>query len=270
MANPSIEDVPDRDFVTALARGLDVITAFDAESPEMTLSQVAQKTGLSAATVRRSLITLERLGYVRRREKRFLLAPKVLTLGASYLESMNLKEVAQHHLVELVERFHDAASLTVLDGFEVVYIAHVPSDQRVRHDRSVGSRLPAHATSTGIVLLAHCPAEEREALLANTPLPGYTSRTPTTAEELRRRFAAALKDDYAVAADTIEYGAIAVAVPIRDGQGRVIAALNCATITSRTNEAALVETRLGPLREAARKIAGTLGRYPALAHSIGF
>lgn len=269
MDNPSTEDAPGRDFVTALARGLDVITAFDAESPEMTLSQIAQKTALNAATVRRSLITLEQLGYVRRRDRRFLLAPKVLTLGASYLESMNLKEVAQHHLVELVEQFHDAASLTVLDRFEVVYIAHVPSDQRVRHDRSVGSRLPAHATSTGIVLLANCPAAEREKLLAATPLPGYTSRTPTTANELRNRFASALKNDYAVASDTIEYGAIAVAVPIRDSQGRVVAALNCASITSRVDETALVETRLGPLRDAARKIAGMLDRYPALAHSVG-
>jgi DNA-binding IclR family transcriptional regulator len=150
-----------RDFVTALARGLEVIQAFGADAPEMTLSEIARRTSMSAATVRRSLITLAQLGYVRRHERRFLLGPKVLTLGASYLESMNLKELAQHHLVELVERFHDAASLTVLDNFEVVYIAHVPSDQRVRHGRSVGSRLPAHATSTGIVLLAHASDEHR-------------------------------------------------------------------------------------------------------------
>jgi len=154
-----------RDFVTALARGLAVIQAFGADSPEMTLSEIARRTSMSAATARRSLITLEQLGYVRRHERRFLLGPKVLTLGASYLESMNLKELAQPHLVELVERFHDAASLTVLDNFEVVYIAHVPSDQRVRHGRWVGSRLPAHATSTGIVLLAHASDEHRRQLL---------------------------------------------------------------------------------------------------------
>src|ERR1019366_8525285 len=154
-----------RDFVTALARGLEVIQAFGADAPEMTLSEIARRTSMSAATVRRSLITLGQLGYVRRHERRFLLGPKVLTLGASYLESMNLKELAQHHLVELVERFHDAASLTVLDNFEVVYIAHVPSDQRVRHGRSVGSRLPAHATSTGIVLLAHASDEHQRQLL---------------------------------------------------------------------------------------------------------
>jgi IclR family pca regulon transcriptional regulator len=261
-------DGPGRDFVTALARGLQVIGAFSAEAPEMTLSEMAQRTGLSAATVRRSLITLEQLGYVRRRERRFVLGAKVLTLGASYLESMSLKEVAQPHLVALVERFHDAASLTVLEGADVVYVAHVPSDQRVRHGRSVGSRLPAHATSTGLVLLAHAPAERRAELLRNRSLPAYTSLTPVTARDLRQRLAQVLEDDHAVACDTIEYGAIALAVPVRDGQGRVVAALNCATTTQRVNERSLVQTRLAPLREAAARIGQMLERYPALAHSV--
>ena len=256
-----------RDFVTALARGLEVIQAFGADAPEMTLSEIARRTALSAATVRRSLITLEQLGYVRRHERRFLLGPKVLTLGASYLESMNLKELAQHHLVELVERFHDAASLTVLDNFEVVYIAHVPSDQRVRHGRSVGSRLPAHATSTGIVLLAHASDEHRRQLLRTAPFPSYTDRTPVLARDLRARLARAMSDDFAVACDTIEYGAIALAVPVRDGQGRVVAALNCASTTRIGDEKKIVTTRLAPLREAARKIGAMLLRYPALARS---
>ena len=268
MSTKSTQESPDRDFVTALARGLDVIQAFGAEAPELTLSEVAQRTGLNVATVRRSLITLEHLGFVKRRERRFLLGPKVLTLGASYLESMNLKEVAQHHLVELVERFHDAASLTVLDRLEVVYIAHVPSDQRVRHGRSVGSRLPAHATSTGLVLLAYGPVAVRQQLLATAPLPAYTSRTPTKPTDLARRFEHVLKDGYMVAEDTIEYGAIALAVPVRDGKGRVVAALNCATTTSLVNETSLIATRLEPLLEAARRIGSMLDRYPALAHSV--
>ncbi len=269
MEDASTGEAPDRDFVTALARGLEVINCFRSDSPELTLSEVAQRTGLNVATVRRSLFTLQQLGYVKRRERRFLLGPKVLTLGASYLESMNLKEVAQHFLVELVDRFHDAASLTVLDRLEVVYIAHVPSDQRVRLGRSVGSRLPAHATSTGIVLLANGPGSQREELLTATPLPTYTSRTPTTREQLEDYFSRALSDDYVVAADTIEYGAIAIAVPVRDRQGRVIAALNCATTTSQVDEAELISTRIDPLREAAKKIGSMLERYPALAHSVG-
>ena len=259
---------PDRDFVTALARGLDVIHAFGAHTPELTLSEVAQRTGLSAATVRRSLMTFEALGYVRRIERRFVLTPKVLSLGASYLESMNLKDVAQPHLLALVERFNDAASLTVLDGFEVVYIAHVPSEQQVRHGRTVGSRLPAHATATGTVLLAHAPAALRASLLAKAPLPTYTTRTPGTSAELRERFAHALKNGYAVARDTIEYDAIAIAVPVCDAHGTVVAALNCATSTRLCDERKLVKTRLAPLREAAMRIGAMLQRYPALAHAV--
>jgi IclR family pca regulon transcriptional regulator len=158
--------------------------------------------------------------------------------------------------------------LTVLDQFEVVYVSHVPSDQRVRHGRSVGSRLPAHATSTGIVLMAHASAKHREKLLALNDLPAYTSRTPVLASELQERFAQALRDDYAVACDTIEYGAIALAVPVRDARGRVVAALNCASSTDVVDGQVIVATRLGPLRETARKIGAMLERYPALAHSV--
>lgn len=257
-----------RDFVTALARGLDVLNAFGREAPQMTLSEIAQSTGLSAATVRRSLITFEQLGYVRRQGRHFLLAPKVLTLGANYFASMNLKEVAQHDLAVLVEKLHDAASLTVLDGFEVVYVAHVPSDQRVRHGRNVGTRLPAHATSTGLVLLAHASAEHRARLLATRNLPAYTSRTPVKAAELKALFAGILRDDYVVARDTIEYGSIALAVPVRDAQGRVVCALNCAARTGAVDEAQMVRTRLAPLRETARRIGAMLDRYPALAQSV--
>jgi IclR family transcriptional regulator, pca regulon regulatory protein len=265
----STETTPeDRDFVTALARGLDVLNAFGHDTPEMTLSEIAQRTGLSAATVRRSLITFEQLGYVRRQGRWFVLAPKVLSLGANYFASMNLKEVAQHDLAVLVEKFHDAASLTVLDNLEVVYVAHVPSDQRVRHGRSVGTRLPAHATSTGLVLLAHSSVQHREKLLAMKELPAYTSRTPVKPAELKAIFARVLREDYVVARDTIEYGAIAIAVPVRDGKGRVVAALNCSSRTEAVDEDRMARTRLKPMQETARRIGVMLDRYPALAHSV--
>jgi IclR family pca regulon transcriptional regulator len=267
-AKSSQEKTGDRDFVTALARGLDVLNAFGRDTPEMTLSEIAQQTGLSAATVRRSLITFEQLGYVRRDGRYFVLAPKVLTLGANYFASMNLKEVAQHDLAGLVERLHDAASLTVLEGFEVVYVAHVPSEQRVRHGRNVGTRLPAHATSTGMVLMAHASAAHRAKLLAMRDLPAYTSRTPVKPAELKAIFARVLRDDYVVARDSIEYGSIALAVPVRDGKGRVVCALNCAGRTEAIGEAEMVRTRLAPLQETARRIGAMLDRYPALVHSL--
>ena len=253
--------------MTALARGLDVINSFSSASPEMTLSDIAQRTGLNAATVRRSLITLEHLGYVRRQAKSFLLTPKVLSLGASYFESMNLKEVAQPQLAALVEKFHDASSLTVLDDFEVVYVAHVASDQRVPRGRNVGTRLPAHATSTGLVLLANSSAEHQEKLFAKE-LPAYTSRTPVKASELKTILVNARKFGYVLARDTLDYGNIALAVPVRNKSGRVVAALNCATRTEAVDEADMIKTRLPALQDMARGIGEMLDRYPALAHSV--
>jgi len=257
----------DRDFVTALARGLEVINLFNSEAPEMTLSEIAQRTQMSAATVRRSLITFEHLGYVRRQGRKFLLTPKVLSLGASYFESMNLKEVAQPQLAALVERFHDASSLTVLNGFEVVYVAHAPSDHRLPRGRNVGTRLPAHATSTGLVLLANASAKHQENLLARE-LPAYTTRTPVKPSQLKAVLARARKDGYALARDTLEYGNIALAVPVRDGRGRVVAAVNCATRSDAVDEELMITTRLAPLQDTARQIGDMLDRYPALAHSV--
>lgn len=268
MNEPSIGDPTEgRDFVTALARGLEVINSFGVDSPQMTLSEIAQRTGMSAATVRRSLITLEHLGYVWRRGKNFLLTPKVLSLGARYFEAMNLKEVAQPHLAALVEKFHDASSLTVLDNFEVVYVAHVASPQLVPRARSVGTRLPAHATSTGLVLLAYSSAEHQEKLVARE-LPAYTNRTPVRRAEVKAVLARIRKDGYAVARDTLDYGNIAIAVPVRDGRGRVIAAVNCATVTERVDDEEMIETRLAPLQDMARRIGDMLNRYPGLVHSV--
>jgi len=268
MQSSQTEIREDRDFVTSLARGLEVIRSFNAENPEMTLSEIAANTDLSAATVRRSLITLEKLGYVQRRQKRFLLTAKVLTLGASYLDSMNIKEIAQSYLLELVEASSAAASLTVLDGLEVVYIAHIPSKQRIRHGRSVGSRLPAYATSTGLVLLTYASERKREELYEAMPLRPYTSRTPVEIKELQERFKYIEQHGYTVACDTIEYGAIALAVPIKDIKGNVIAAINYATTTTIFSEEQIVEQHLLSVQECANKIGAMLGRYPALVHSV--
>ncbi len=233
----------------------------------MTLSEIALRTRMSAATVRRSLITLERLGYVRRQGRHFLLAPKVLTLGASYFEAMNLKEVAQPFLAALMEEFNDASSLTVLEGFEVLYVAHVASDQRVTLSRNVGTRLPAHATSTGLVLLSHTSARHQERLISSQ-LTAYTSRTPVQPTTIKAILTKARKNDYVVARDILEYGSIALAVPVRAGGRKVVAAVNCSARTEAVGEGELIRSRLPALRDAAAKIGEMIDRYPQLAHSL--
>ncbi|MVW70323.1 MULTISPECIES: IclR family transcriptional regulator [unclassified Bordetella] len=256
------------DFVSALARGISVLLAFTSNTPEMTLSEVAAKTGLTAATVRRSLLTLMALGYVKQNGRRFVLTARVLQLGAAFVESMNLNQVAQIYLQDIVDVFHDASSLTVLDGNDVVYVVHIPSNRPARLRQHVGARMPAHGASTGYVLLGHLPDEELEAYLSGAPFPAFTDKTPVTRDEVRALCMAARENGYAIAEDAIGLGTIAIAVPIRDQQGRVVAAINCSADSTKVTRDKLIETRLEPLQRAAQHISEQLIRYPALTVSV--
>ncbi|WP_144186574.1 IclR family transcriptional regulator domain-containing protein [Elioraea rosea] len=260
----------DREFVGGLARGLAVIECFGTDAPELTLTEVAARTGLTPATARRALLTLEALGYVRQNRRRFVLRSKVLRLGAAYLSSMNLKDLVQPQLQALNARFGDASSLTVLEGNDVVYLAHAAMEKRERRLRqSVGSRLPAHAASTGHVLLAHLPDPARAAYLAQAPFPSFTANTPTDAATLQALCDATRANGHALVRDVIEYGVLALAVPIRDAAGRVFAAINCSADSMRTRDEEMLATRLPALRAAANEIGEALARFPALAHSTG-
>lgn len=256
------------EFVTALARGLTVIQAFSSATPEMTLSEISARTGLSPATVRRSLLTLVELGYVRQHARRFVLTARVLQLGSAFVESMNLNEVAQIYLQELVDTFHDASSLTTLDGNDVVYILHIPSNRPARLRQHVGARMPAHSASTGYLLLSHLPEAQLAAYLEQAPFPAFTDKTPVTAAQILGLCEQARENGYAIAQDAIAYGTIALAVPIRDKDGRVIAAINCSADSTRVDRDTLVQTRLPALLRASDQISRQLMRFPTLARSV--
>src|SRR4051794_23692642 len=149
-------DVPARGthFVQSLERGLAVIRAFDAEAPELTLSDVARRTGMSRAAARRFLLTLADLGYVRTDGRQFSLSPRVLELGYAYLSSLSLPEVAEPHLEALVAEVRESSSMSVLDGGDIVYVARVPVSRIMTVAINVGTRFPAYATSMGRVMLA--------------------------------------------------------------------------------------------------------------------
>ncbi len=145
----------DRDFVAALASGLEVIQAFDEAHPRMTLSEVATRTGMNRAKARRFLLTLHALGYMRKQGRDFELAPKVLQLGYAYLSANNYRSVIQQVLEEITAEIGESASLGVLEGDEVIYVARSAASHRLLAiTLSVGSRLPAAHTSLGRVLLA--------------------------------------------------------------------------------------------------------------------
>ena len=169
------------DFVQSLERGLLVIRAFDAEHRELGLSEVARISGLTRAAARRFLLTLAKLGYVTFADGRFSLTPRVLELGYAYLSSLSLPEVAQPHMEALVAQVNESSSISVLDDTEVVYVARVPTRRIMSITLSVGTRLPAYATSMGRVLLAALPDAE----LADAPgarstcAPCRPTRSPT-------------------------------------------------------------------------------------------
>jgi DNA-binding IclR family transcriptional regulator len=143
------------EHITSLERGLSVLRAFSSERPEMTLSQVAAETHLSAATARRCLHTLVNLGYAAQRGKLFVLRPTVVAFASAYLDSMNLELIVRPYLQEVRDKTGDSASLAVLADTDILYLVHVSTNRMVRVPCAVGTRLPAYPTSLGRVLLAY-------------------------------------------------------------------------------------------------------------------
>jgi IclR family pca regulon transcriptional regulator len=258
----------DKDFVTSLERGLMILSAFDRQSPELTLSEVAQRTGLTPATARRFLLTLRSLGYMGSNGRRFLLRPKVLDLAYAYLDSMNIDEALQPYLREVVQRTGDSSSVTVLEGTEIVYIANASVRRLVRLSAGVGSRFPAYPTAMGRILLAHLPAEQLKAYFQSEKFHRITQFTETDPERLKKLLDKVRHDGYCVVQDELEVGLVSLAVPLRDSAGHVIAAMNCSSVARRTDSKEMLSTRLDLLQEFAQRVSIALNRFPALAHSI--
>jgi IclR family pca regulon transcriptional regulator len=258
----------DPEYLSTLERGLKVLRAFDAARPEMALSDVAAVTGLSPAVARRCLNTLVALGYIRQTGRRFLLTPEVLAFGSAYLGSMNIETVAVPTLQALSAQTGDSVSLAVRSGREILYVCHIPSNRRIRLGAGVGTRFPLNATSMGKVLLAFQGDAAISSYLSDAVLPRLTERTITDPQAFRDRLRIVIERRYDSALDELDYGIVSVAVPVSDGQGTVVAAINCSTSTTRISQDELVRTRLPLLREAADAIEAELRRFPMLARSL--
>lgn len=224
--DPSSADGVDHDFIRSFARGLSVIRAFGADHPQLRLSDVAGLTGLSRGTARRLLHTLQRLGYAEATDGYFRLTPRVLTLGYAYLSSATLSEVAQPHLERLSAAVGESSSVCVLDEDSIVYVARVQTRQIMSVSIPLGTRLPAHATSMGQVLLADLSEDQLADYLARFPLTALTDRTLTDEGALRERLVTVREQGYASCYEELEAGLRSVAVPIRDRRDVVVAAMN--------------------------------------------
>lgn len=246
------------EFVQSLERGLAVIRAFDAEHPELTLSDVARSTGLTRAAARRFLLTLVELGYMRTDGRLFGLRPRILELGYAYLSSLTLPEVAQPHLEALVAEVHESSSVSVLDGNDIVYVARVPTKRIMTVAISVGTRFPAYATSMGRVLLAGQPADWLDDYLESVELRPLTRRTITDPGKLRNVLTRIRSQGFAVVDQELEEGLRSMAVPIHGADGAVVAAMNVSARTSRGSSEAIRRELLPPLQAAAKQIEADL------------
>ncbi|WP_349364740.1 MAG: IclR family transcriptional regulator C-terminal domain-containing protein [Roseitalea porphyridii] len=228
------ERANERDFVNALARGLEVIRAFSRHKPRMTLTEVATATGMTRATARRLLLTLEREGYAQSDGKHFSLRPKVLELGLSALSSMDFWEIAQPIMNDLSERISESVFAAVLEDDEVVYVARAhAASRRISIGIHIGSRAPAHCVSTGRVLLAAQPDEALDRYLDNATLEAVTPYTETSPVRLRERIEDARRQGWSLVDQELEVGLRSLSVPIRNRFGDTVAALNVCCPTPR-------------------------------------
>ncbi len=216
----SEEKQNDPEFITSLAKGLAVIESFGAESPSMTLSKIAAKVGLSPGSARRVLVTLTKLGYVDYdpEERRYSLAALTLQLGYSYLSSLPALNLLQPRLVELADKLNESCSLMLRSGKEVICVARATARRLERDYMSVGTRYPAHASSSGKVLLGDLSAKEFNALYAGEDLlPPLTPMTVRDVASLRAQVETARKQGWMFVDQETALGIASVAVPLRVG-----------------------------------------------------
>jgi IclR family pca regulon transcriptional regulator len=243
-----------KDFVEALARGLEVIRSFDRLHVKQTISQISERTMLARPTVLRLLLTLEELGYVRSQDNHYSLTPKVVDLGMAYVSALGLYGAAKPYLENLSKEVDQTVSLAELDGSDIVYTGRVEVPKIVSVGVTVGSRLPSASTALGRVLLAAVHDSELHDVLNTPSLSMYIPRTRFTAEQIRPRLHTVREQGWAESDEDLQYGVQAIAAPLHDKDGRVVAAIGLGTHTSEIGKEIVRERYLPLLLETARNI----------------
>jgi IclR family pca regulon transcriptional regulator len=258
----------DGEYLNSLARGLAVLRSFGHGKPAMTLSELAACTELNPAVVRRCLHTLMHLGYVAKKGKLFLPRPEVFSLGAAYIESMNLKDVVAPYLHPLRDLTGNGTAMAVLSGEDVLFLVYVLNKQPTRIVAGVGTRFPAYATAAGRVLLAWLDKERLDDYFAKLHTFPFTENTLTAKAKLKQELRKIRKQGYATIQGEFDYGVAAVAVPVFAEDQRVVAALACSSSSAQQPLPAMVDEVLPLMRQAAKGIEEALRRAPLLVYSI--
>lgn len=252
-------DIKKSDFIQSLEKGLKVLTVFDQDNREMTLTEVAKKIDLTRSNARRVLLTLQHLGYVKSEDaKLFSLTAKVLGLGYAYLSSLPFRELAEPYLQSLAKTVNESCSMSVLEGDDIVYIARVQTNRIMTISLGVGTRLPLYATSMGRVLLAGLTKEDMLSKVENISLEPLTSHTITDKAKFLERLQLVRDRGWAMADQELEIGVRSIACPVKDKFGKTIAALNISGHASRVSKDEMIEKFLPPLKSTVSQIENAL------------
>ncbi len=250
------EELPRRGdvFVEAFAKGLAVINAFNPSEGALTLSEVAKRAQLPPASTRRLLYTLVSLGYARIVDKRFELCPKVLDLGFAYLASLPFRDTAHALLDDFARDMGEVCTVSVLDTNDVIYIMRAEVRTQLARSVGVGGRLAAHATSSGLILLASLDNEALESYLEQAPFEAYTNKTRNDAQSIRNAVDFIKEHDWMLSSEELELGVCGLAVPIRNRAGQTVAALGLSVNLARYSSDEVKEIFLRKLQDIAQQI----------------
>ncbi|MGH3662790.1 MAG: IclR family transcriptional regulator domain-containing protein [Micromonosporaceae bacterium] len=249
------------DYVLSLERGLSVIKAFTPRHPAMTLTQVAERTGLTRPAARRFLLTLESLGYVRQEGRLFSLRPRVLELGHAFLASVHPWDAAFPIMEKLSDSVEENCLAGVLDETDVICVART-TRRLVTVAVYVGGRVPAFASSMGRAILANLGEEELEGFFAAARLKPVTSHTLTDISVLREELAKVREQGWSIVEQELEEGLMSVSVPVYGASQRAVAALNVSAHGNRLTRRDVEERILPPLLECGREVSLIFGSRP--------
>lgn len=247
-----------RDYVQSMARGLAVLTAFDRDHFRLSLGEIASRAGLSRAAARRLILTLQHLGYVREAGRGYVLGPRVLELGFGYLGSLDLTDLAQPLMEDLARQVNQSSSMAVLDGQSIVYVLRVPGQRVMSVTLGIGARLPAFCAAMGRVLLSGLTEPEFDTWIGSCKPTRLTPHTVTDPQRLRRIVDDVRGQGYAYVEQELELGLCSIAVPVRNGEGRIATAINVSMAYHPEAARHAINTILPPLQQTAAAIQSCL------------
>ena len=254
MPTRSATTIARRDLIEGLGKGLRVIEAFDDDHPRLTASEAAVLADITRTAARRHLLSLVHFGYAATDGKQFWLAPRVLRLGQSYLGAARLPRLLQPFIQSVSMASGETINASVLDGHEVVYVARSNPPRWISIGYAVGTRVPAHAVTPGIVIVACMPSDEARAWIEGHDFSAFTAHTVTDKEQFRADVRAAHGQGYWATGQQLDPALRGLSVPLLDRRGVCKGAMGCTTPAASYTQRQLIDKLLPLLRDAAQSL----------------